>query len=596
MAVSEFTIPQSWRPDRRGPVRWILSHARRHKLLALGVLVGAFGTAALGAVTPVSIGRAFDAVSATPPDLRGLAVAAALIAASQLARGGVIQLGRNFCSEAIGQKLERDIRNDLYVSLIGKSMSFHDTQPSGDLMARATNDVREINLMFNPGLNLVIGSLNFLLMPLLVAPTIHPQLILAPLLYLVSYGLLVWSFLRQLRPATEQVRRRFGLMNARLAEAIEGIETVKGSAQEESETERFSRTITDWRSAYVAQGDIEAFYLPLLLLGILHGAGFLHSLLLFRAGAIGVGDVISFNGLLLLFVFPTFSAQFSYARVASGVASARRILELINAETELDQNVAGYDAPMRGALSFEDVTFRYAAPRQHGSHDGQGMTLEKICFRVEPGQTVAIVGQTGSGKSTIAKLINRTYDVDGGRVLVDGVDVREWNMEALRRQISIIEQDIFLFSRTIAENIAFGHPDATHAEVEAAARAAQAHDFIVSFKDGYDTVIGERGVTLSGGQRQRLALARAFLTQPSILVLDDATSAIDSETEDRIQRAIERVAAGRTTFLITHRLSQIRWADLIVVMRQGRVAAVGTHEQLMRDVAAYRNIFARYER
>jgi len=181
-------------------------------------------------------------------------------------------------------------------------------------------------------------------------------------------------------------------------------------------------------------------------------------------------------------------------------------------------------------------------------------------------------------------------------VLVDGVDVREWNMEALRRQISIIEQDIFLFSRTIAENIAFGHPDATHAEVEAAARAAQAHDFIVSFKDGYDTVIGERGVTLSGGQRQRLALARAFLTQPSILVLDDATSAIDSETEDRIQRAIERVAAGRTTFLITHRLSQIRWADLIVVMRQGRVAAVGTHEQLMRDVAAYRNIFARYER
>ena len=311
MAVSEFTVPQSWRPDRRGPVRWILSHARRHKLLALGVLAGAFGTAALGAVTPMSIGRAFDAVSATPPDLRGLAVAAALIAASQLARGGVIQLGRNFCSEAIGQKLERDIRNELYVSLIGKSMSFHDTQPSGDLMARATNDVREINLMCNPGLNLVIGSLNFLLMPLLVAPTIHPQLILAPLLYLVSYGLLVWSFLRQLRPATEQVRRRFGLMNARLAEAIEGIETVKGSAQEESETERFSRTITDWRRAYVAQGDIEAFYLPLLLLGILHGAGFLHSLLLFRAGAIGVGDVISFNGLLLLFVFPTFSAQFS---------------------------------------------------------------------------------------------------------------------------------------------------------------------------------------------------------------------------------------------------------------------------------------------
>jgi ATP-binding cassette subfamily B protein len=617
MATSEFTIPQKWQPDRRSPVRWILSHALRHKLLALGMLAGAFGTAAMGAVTPVSIGRAFDAVRATPPDLHGLAVAAALIAASQLIRGAVIQLGRNFSAETIGQSLERDIRNELYVSLIGKSMSFHDRQPSGDLMARATNDVREINLMFSPGLNLVIGSLNFLLMPVFVAPTIHPQLILAPLLYLVCYGLLVWNFLRQLRPAAEQVRRSFGLMNARLAEAIEGIETVKGSAQEESEAGRFIHVITGWRRAYVTQGDIEAFYPPLLLLGLLHGVGFLHSLLLFRAGVIGVGDVISFNGLLLLFIFPTFSAQFSYARVASGVASARRILELINAETELDQNVGGYDGHMQGEVCFEDVTFRYQGPHQPGSpHQtprtprfsgeppaeagppatrGEGLTLGNISFRVEPGQTVAIVGQTGSGKSTIAKLLNRTYDVDGGRVLIDGVDVRDWNLETLRRQISIIEQDIFLFSRTIAENIAFGRPGASRAEIEAAAQVAQAHEFIVTFKDGYDTLVGERGVTLSGGQRQRLALARAFLTQPAILILDDATSAIDSETEDRIQRAIERVAAGRTTFLITHRLSQIRWADLIVVMRKGRVAAVGTHEQLMQESAAYRNIFARYE-
>jgi ATP-binding cassette subfamily B protein len=208
---------------------------------------------------------------------------------------------------------------------------------------------------------------------------------------------------------------------------------------------------------------------------------------------------------------------------------------------------------------------------------------------------VAIVGQTGSGKSSIAKLINRTYDADDGRVLVDGVDVRDWNMEALRRQISIIEQDIFLFSRTVAENIAFGKPDATQVEIEAAARAAQAHEFILKFKDGYETVVGERGVTLSGGQRQRIALARAFLTEPRILILDDSTSAIDSATEDRIQRAIEQAGQDRTMFLITHRLSQIRRADLIVVMRKGWVAAVGTHEDLMHKSEAYRNIFARYE-
>jgi ATP-binding cassette subfamily B protein len=222
--------------------------------------------------------------------------------------------------------------------------------------------------------------------------------------------------------------------------------------------------------------------------------------------------------------------------------------------------------------------------------------LEDVSFHVEPGQTVAIVGQTGSGKSTLAKLISRIYDVDTGRVLIDGVDVREWSLAALRRQISTIEQDVFLFSRPIGENITFGCPDADQDAVLAAAKAAQAHDFITSFEDGYDTVIGERGATLSGGQRQRLAIARAFLTKPAILILDDATSAIDSETEDRIQRAIETAAEGRTTFLITHRLSQIRWADLIIVMRKGRVAAVGTHQQLMKQSPAYRDIFARYER
>jgi len=596
MTVSEFAISQDWHPDRRGPVRWIWSHTLRHKLLILGLLVGAFGNAALAAAMPVLIGRAFDAVASSPPDLPGLATAAGLVALSQLVRGVVLQLGRNFSAEGIGQQLERDIRDELYASLIGKSTSFHDAQPTGDLMARATNDVREINLMFNPGLNLVIGSANFLFMPIVVVPTIHPQLVLSPLVYLLTYFFMVRGYLQQLRPTAEGVRREFGKMNTRLAEAIDGIETVKGAAREVHEIEGFVQAVSRWRDAYLAQADVEARFIPLLLLGLLHGAGFLHSLLLFRAGAIDLGDVVSFNGLLLLFGFPTFAAQFAYSRVSSGVASARRILELVNAETELDQNTEGYDAPMEGAVVFEDVSFCYTAPYKYCRLDQDEATLEGVRFHAEPGQTVAVVGQTGSGKSTIAKLINRTYDVDGGRVRIDGVDVRDWNLAALRRQISIIEQDIFLFSRAIAENIAFGSPRATREEIEAAARAAQAHEFIVSLKDGYDTVIGERGVTLSGGQRQRLALARAFLTKPAILVLDDATSAIDSETEDRIQRAIERAAASRTTFLITHRLSQIRWADLIVVMRKGRVAAVGTHEELLRESRAYRSIFARYER
>ncbi|MGC9357433.1 MAG: ABC transporter ATP-binding protein [Anaerolineae bacterium] len=595
MSEAEFTIEQSWRSNRSSAGRWIASHALKYKFVILGVLVGAIGNAALAAVVPILIGEAFDAIKAQPPLLDSLRRVTWILIISQVIRGLLLQMARNIFSETLGQRLERDIRDELYVSLVGKSMSFHDSHPTGDLMARATNDVREVNMMFNPGFNLVIGSANFILMPLVVAPSIHPQLILTPLIYLAAYGFVVRHYLSELRPAAEEVRHQFGEVNANLAEAIEGIETVKGAAQEEHEADRFEESINTWRSAYVRQAEIEARFLPLLLLGLLQAGGLLHSLLLMRTGAIAIKDVIAFNGLLLLFGFPTWTAQFAYSRVASGMASARRLLELITARTELGQNVAGYDAPMRGAVTLENVSFCYDAPEESCDLEQESLTLEDIDFQVEPGQTVAIVGQTGTGKSTIAKLINRIYDVDAGRVLIDGVDVRDWNLEALRRQISIIEQDIFLFSRSIEENIAFGNADATHEEVVEAAKAAQAHDFILGFKEGYGTVIGERGTTLSGGQRQRLALARAFLTNPAILILDDATSAIDSETEDRIQRAIERAAANRTTFLITHRLSQIRWADLILVMRQGRLVARGTHEDLMETSKAYRDIFARYE-
>jgi ATP-binding cassette subfamily B protein len=426
----------------------------------------------------------------------------------------------------------------------------------------------------------------FLLMPLFVAPTIHPQLIVTPALFVLGYVWALRRYMRELNPVTEMARRHFGVMNAGLEEAIEGIETVKGAAREPQEVERFEQNAQAYRNAYVRQGEIEARFLPMLLLALAMTCAFAHSLLLFRAGALDTGQVVSYNWLILLFGFPTFISLFAFSQVSLGLAGARRILELITTETELDHNPAGHAAPMRGALTFEGVTFGY----------GEGApVLQDLSFTVEPGQTVAIVGQTGAGKTSLIKLINRTYDVTAGRVCVDGVDVRDWNLESLRQQISIIEQDLFLFSRTVAENIAFGRPGATQAEIEAAARAAQAHEFILEFKDGYQTVVGERGVTLSGGQRQRLALARAFLTNPRILVLDDSTSAIDSATEDQIQRAIFRAAEGRTTLLITHRLSQIRWADKIIVLRRGRIATMGRHEELMHTSEAYRRIFARYE-
>ncbi len=579
---AEFRLPDRYQSNRAGPIRWILSHVRRSWHYVLLLFIGALGNASLAAVIPVLVGQAFDAVSETPARTAALLPIALWMMGSQVLRS-VLQLGRNFSAELIGQRLERDIRDELYASLLGKSMTFHNLQPVGDTMARATNDVREVNLMLNPGLNLVIGSGNFLIMPLLFAPQYHPALVLAPAVFVVGYVLLLWQYLHELNPITAQVRLAFGGLNTRLAEALDGIETVKGAAQEENEIGLFRENARRFRNAFVHQGDVEARFMPLLLMLIVQAAGLFHAFLLFRDGLLALGDVVAYFGLLQLFGFPTFVSLFSYSQVSSGLASSHRILDLINRETELDQNAAGFTGRMHGEIEFRDVSFAY--------QEGQDPVIEGISFKVRPGQTVAIVGQTGSGKTTLVKLVNRTYDATHGQVLVDGIDVRDWNLEALRQGISTIEQDIFLFSRSIADNIAFGKPDVDLDTIQEYARAAQAEEFITGFKDGYDTVIGERGVTLSGGQRQRLALARAFLTDPRILILDDSTSAIDSATEDQIQQAIYAASAGRTTLIITHRLSQIRWADLIVVLRGGKVAAVGTHEELLQQSEAYRRIF-----
>ncbi len=585
--TSEFSLPEEYRVSERvrnsrgSPSRWLLAHFSRYWYLGLTMLTGAVGNAALAAVVPVIVGMALDALLEEPPRTDALLRFALIIVITQLVRG-ILQLGRNFSAELLGQLMERDIRHEFYTSLLGKSMTYHSLLPVGDVMARATNDVREINFMFSPGFNLVVGSANFILMPIIFAPRYHPALIAAPLIFLVAYVLSLRQYLSELKPITDAVRKAFGALNSRLAEAVDGIETVKGMAEEASEVSTFASNARLFRDREIRQGDVEARFLPLLLMGLAQAGGLFHAILLFQRGLLEVGDIAAYYGLLGLLGFPTFVSLFAYSQVSLGFAGARRILELINRETELDQNQAGYQGAMKGQIQFEKVSYSYPG--------GEG-TLDELDFTVQPGQTVAVVGQTGSGKTTIAKLINRTYDVTEGTIRIDGEDVRDWNLAALRKNISIIEQDIFLFSSTIADNIAFGRPDASREEIIQAAKSAQAHEFILGFKDGYDTRLGERGVTLSGGQRQRLALARAFLTDPRILILDDSTSSIDSATEDEIQKAIFKAARGRTTLIITHRLSQIRWADIILVIRKGRITARGTHEELISSSPAYSQLF-----
>jgi len=580
----EFSVENEVHYDRRGPVRWILSHVLRYKRFLVSFLVASTTTAALFSAVPALTGVAFNEVlKPTPDPLRLLWIGLALLAIVILR--GVTDIINAFSIETLAQRTERDARQELYISLLGKSQTFHNRQRVGDIMARASNDVRQLNPMLNPGVALITDSLTSIIMPIVFISFIHPQLLITPLLFIVVLAVLLRDYTRRLNPIAAEIRGRFGDLNAGLNETIAGIEVVKSTAQEAQEKRKFARNARLVRDFYVKEGQVQARYLPILFYGFALTAAFAHGLWLVQQGAIDVGQLVAFMGLMGILRFPTFISIFTFSLVQLGIAGARRILEMIEQETEMDENKAGYAAPMRGEIVFEHVSFGF----------GKGRMLHDVSFHVRPGQTVAIVGQTGSGKTTLTKLVNRIYDVDSGRILIDGVDVRDWSMASLRSQISTIEQDVFLFSRSIRENIAFGlGAAATEDAIIRAAQDAQAHDFIMSFKDGYDTVIGERGVTLSGGQRQRLAIARALLTDLRILILDDSTSAIDSATEDKIQQAIHRVLEGRTTFLITHRLSMIRRADVIVMLDKGRIVDIGSHADLIERNALYRRIFARY--
>ena len=584
MTKKEFRLENEYHYNRSGPVRWIISHLMRYPFLPLVTILAAILNNLTYSYRQVFIGQGFDLIT-TPdwptPALLMLALGVLGVAVGQ----GMTGLVRNYAIEFLAQRIERDARDELYVSLLGKSQTFHSRQRIGDIMARATNDVRMLNLMFSPGLMLIIDSLMALVVPIIIIARMEWKLLLVPLIFTALLAVTVADYNRRLKLVSMARREQFGVMNAGLAEAIAGIEVVKANAQERREWERFARDARLFRDYFVRQGEIQARYWPMLMFSLAWAGGFLHAMLLWRAGSISLGQVITFMGLMGSLRFPTFISIFSFNLVQLGIASAERILELINTETELDENPSGVARPIRGEVVFENVSFSY---------DNKPV-LKNISFTARPGETIAIVGETGSGKTTLTRLINRIFDADSGRVLVDGVDVRDWNLESLRSQISTIEQDVFLFSRSLAENIAFGCANATQEAIEQAAHEAQAHEFITAFKDGYDTEVGERGVTLSGGQRQRIAIARAFLTNPRILILDDSTSAIDSATEDQIQRAMRRISRQRTTFIITHRLSQIRWADRILVLRRGELVDQGTHEELMARCPAYRRIFSRYD-
>lgn len=584
MAKREFSLANHYHYDLTSPVRWIVSHLWRYKYLALCYFLLSLVFNALATSVPFITGLAFNAVlQGSQSELTRLA----LLLAGVILCGGCANLGARFFPGLIAGRLARDARAELYLSLLGKSQTFHNRQRVGDLMARSTNDIAQLSTMVVPGFDVVFDSYLNLIAILITIGLINLQILLIPLLFTLSFLLVVHFYSRRIAPISERLREQFGELNAGLNEVIRGIEVVKAIGQEEQEKRKFAQRTDLYRRFFIQSGYMQSWYLAPLLLSLALALAFVYGLFLVAHNQLSAGGLVALMGLMVALRYPVFNANWSVNLIQLGIAGAGRILQILQAETELDENEEGYrsNGAMRGEIIFERVSFSY----------GNTPVLKNISFHAKAGQTVAIVGQTGSGKSTLTRLINRIYDVDAGRILVDGVDVRAWNLDALRSQISTIEQDVFLFSRSIAENIAYGlGQEASQEAIERAARDAQAHQFIMDFKDGYQTIVGERGVMLSGGQRQRIAIARALLTNRRILMLDDSTSAIDSATEGEIQRAIQRLLEGRTTLLITHRLAQIRQADIILVLRKGALIDQGTHTELMDRCDFYRRIFAHY--
>ncbi|MEW6232545.1 MAG: ABC transporter ATP-binding protein [Chloroflexota bacterium] len=494
---------------------------------------------------------------------------------------------QGYLSEVASQGVAFDLRNALYARIQSLSFSYHDRAQTGQLMTRATSDVEVVRLFAGMGL------LNLLNVVALVAGT--TVILFAMNWRLAALSLATFPFLLlitvrfsgTIRPAFMQLQQELGTLNTLLQENLAGVRVVKAFAREPYEAKRFQAQNVNLLSQNLRVARVFATNIPVI--GIVSGLGTLAILWygggLVIAGQLSLGGLVAFNTYLLMLLMPMRMLGFLVSMLARASASAQRILEVLDVRSEIaDAPGAVSLPPIQGRVCFQDVSFRYF---------GGEYVLKNINFEARPGQIIALLGATGSGKSTIINLIPRFYDATEGSMTIDGHDVRRVTVESLRRQIGIVLQETTLFSGTIRDNIAYGSPQATMEGIVAAARAARAHDFIVSFPQGYDTQVGERGVTLSGGQKQRIAIARALLLNPRILILDDSTSSVDFETEHLIQEALEGLMQGRTSFVIAQRLSTVRRADSILVLENGRIAARGTHQQLLEESPVYAEIYNR---
>jgi ABC-type multidrug transport system fused ATPase/permease subunit len=495
-----------------------------------------------------------------------------------------VAVGRRLTSGRASLGIEYDLRNRLWARLLRQPFAFFDRWPTGQLMSRAMSDISNVRMFL--GYGLVFFAVNIVMMVAVsvILLALDWRLALLSLAFLPALLLVTWRFSRRLQPILKDVQQRIADVTAAAEENVVGTRIVRIFAREDDELAKFSERSARVFEASVAAARTRALYIPLIAFVPNLAIAFLlwYGGRQVIQGELTLGELVAFYTYLMMLVYPAQVIGWLTGLAQRAIASGQRVYELFDAPLEMEERADAAPLPRAtGVVTFEDVSFSYV----------DRPVLEDVTLEVPAGRTIALVGHTGCGKTTLANLVPRFYDVSGGRVLVDGHDVRDLRLADLRRHIGVVTQDPFLFSTSIAENIRAGRPEASDDDVRAAAAAAQAHDFIAGLPDGYETVVGERGFTLSGGQRQRIAIARALVMDPRILILDDATSSVDVETEFRIREALLEVMQGRTTFIIAHRPSTISLADEVVVLDHGRIAERGTHAGLMAAAGLYAHMF-----
>ncbi len=518
-------------------------------------------------------------------DLARLGQAVLLLLALTLVKGVFVYYQGKWTEEA-SQGVAYDLRNDILTKLDRLPFAYHDKTEAGQILSRAMQDVERIRFLTGRAvLRLVEGGtlLLFTAVTLLwMNATLAALIILTmPLLLHRAY-----RFGRRFRPLSFEIQEQLGVLTTQLEQNLRGARIVKAFAQETNESRRFQAENEKWFTLSAESTRLEALNVPMLDMIANFGTViiFWYGGWLVVQNQMTLGELVAFTTYLALLIRPINLIGRIIPILAIAASAAERIFAILDAPSEVADRPDAIEAPrLNGRVAFDDVSFVYAGSRK---------VLRNITFTAEPGQIVALMGATGSGKSTLINLIARFYDPTGGQINLDGLDARQFTLASLRGQIGLVMQDTILFAATIRENITFGRPDASEEELIQAAKDAQAHDFIAAMPEGYDTPVGERGVTLSGGQKQRLAIARALLTDPRILILDDATASVDSNTERLIQAALDRLMENRTTFVIAHRLSTVRRADVILVLENGRIAARGAHEELLATSPLYRQVYA----